>query len=315
MKLFFTCLFMITLSSCVDIAVWSTPPKRAETSHTALAMHAEKYFWQTLHQGRYNNIPETDRLLTAAYLENPNDPALAAHLGFLHIWAITERYRLKTISPLIVNEIILAKKYFADAVQLNPDDARFLGFYGDSQLAEGKIFHDEREEVRGYFTLKKAIHAWPEFNYFTAGYIMSILPNDSKHFKEGLAWQWQTLDLCTGTHVDRKNPDFKPYLALETTQGAKRACWNSVIAPFNFEGFFLNMGDMLVKSGDVKTAVIIYHNAMLAKNYSQWPYKHLLEAHLRNAQLNTVNFQKEFVSAEKTVLFNSGYGCVACHQN
>ena len=39
-------------------------------------------------------------------------------------------------------------------------------------------------------------------------------------------------------------------MTLETKEGARRACWNSRIAPHNLEGFFLNMGDMLVKSGD-----------------------------------------------------------------
>jgi len=39
-------------------------------------------------------------------------------------------------------------------------------------------------------------------------------------------------------------------MSKKTKEGKKRVCWNSWIAPHNFEGFFLNMGDMLVKSGD-----------------------------------------------------------------
>jgi hypothetical protein len=46
----------------------------------------------------------------AAYLENPNDPKLAAHLGFLHIWKIAERARVNDKSPLTPNEIVLSKK-------------------------------------------------------------------------------------------------------------------------------------------------------------------------------------------------------------
>lgn len=72
-----------------------------------------------------------------------------------------------------------------------------------------------------------AIKAWPEFHLFTAGYVMSRLPADSLRFKEGLEWEWRNLDVCSGERIDRMNPDYNTYIALETTEGAKRVCWNS----------------------------------------------------------------------------------------
>ncbi|MHB1948783.1 MAG: hypothetical protein ACYCQI_11805 [Gammaproteobacteria bacterium] len=304
-----------SLSGCEYLAIKMTPKKQAITSHSELASLAQQRFWKVLHEGQYQNISDADLLLTAAYLQNPNDPKIAAHLGFLHIWKITERGREPTLRPTIVNEIILAKKYFNDAVELEPKDARYLGFLGDSQLVEGTIFNDKRLQTRGYFTLKDAIHAWPEFNYFTGGYVMSKKPSASERFREGLEWQWSTLELCAQHKINRANPDFSPFMTLETNHGPKRACWNSWIAPFNFEGFFLNMGDMLVKSGDPETAIKIYRNAKLARNYSNWPYRSLLEKHMANAKDNVQNFQKNTLgSPDKSILFNSGYGCVACHQ-
>lgn len=308
-------IIIIQLTACEDIAILSAHKKHPVASTSQLSQQANQYFWNTLHLGRYDDIPVADKLLTAAYLENPNDPALAAHLGFLHIWKLTERGREKVIQPMIVNEIILAKKYFKDAVELNPNDARYLGFYADSNLVEGKIFHDERQQIRGYFALQRAIHAWPEFNYFTGGYVMSSLPIDDKLFQEGLEWQWKTLDLCAGKTINRQNPDFTPYMKRETKEGSQRACWNSWIAPHNFEGFFLNMGDMLVKSGDWQTAIKIYRNAQLSKNYKTWPYRHLLEKRIADAEKNVTPFRKDKVGMpEKAIMFNSGYGCVACHQ-
>lgn len=307
------CFFL--LGGCESIALVTTPAKKPQVSHTRLAKVAEEKFWKTLHQGDYGRLPETTSLLTAAYLENPHDPRLAAHLGFVHIWKIAERARKKEIPPTITNEIILAKHYFQEAVQLEPSDPRSQGFLGDALLVSGQIFDDEREQVRGYFQLQHAIVMWPEFNYFTAGYPMSTLTPDSEHFKEGLAWQWATLDLCAQHRVSRTNPDFKPYMHLETTKGKKRACWNSWIAPHNFEGFFLNMGDMLVKSGDWQTAIKIYKNARLSRTYRAWPYRKMLEERILHAKENVRYFQKEQVhTPARTVLFNSGYGCVACHQ-
>lgn len=308
-------LILCFITGCEQVAVMTTPKKKPIPSHSPLANMAQQQFWQTLHQGDYGKLPDTIKLLTAAYLENPHDPQLAAHLGFAHIWKITERQREKTIEPTIVNEIVLSRKYFTDAVELDPDDARYLGFLGDSTLIEGKIFQDERQQVHGYFQLKRAIARWPEFNYFTAGYPMSTLSPHSSAFKEGLAWQWKTLNLCAGTTINHQNPSFKPYLYRETQQGPMRACWNSWIAPHNFEGFFLNMGDMLVKSGDWQTGIKIYNNAKFSKTYSFWPYRSLLEDRIQHAQENVALFQRPtFHSAKTTIIFNSGNGCTVCHQ-
>ena len=97
---------LCSLSGCEQIAVLFTPKKQAITSQSELASKAENYFWETLHQGNYQDIPQADYLLMAAYLQNPNDPKLAAHIGLLHLWKITERQREENIPPTITNEII-----------------------------------------------------------------------------------------------------------------------------------------------------------------------------------------------------------------
>lgn len=308
------------LFGCSQLAQLTTPKKKAIPSNTPLSFQAQQYFWTTLHQGDYSNIPQAKKLLLAAYLQNPNDPKLAAHLGFLHIWQLAERARLSNNDPSIVNHAILANKYFGDAVELDPRDARYLGFWGVTHLVTGKIFADQRQQTKGYFILKKAIHAWPQFNYFTAGYPMSSLLANSKQFAQGLKWEWQNLDVCAQAKVDRNNPDFSPYMKLETHHGPQRACWNSWIAPYNFEGFFLNMGDMLVKAGDWQTAIKIYNNAKLADNYISWPYKDILEARIQNAQANVIAFNQSTedqilqADKQKIIMFNSQFSCMACHQ-
>lgn len=303
----------MTLAACEQVAILSTPPKSMIASKSILSAKAEQYFWDVLHHGRYNDIEKAEYLLMAAYLKNPNDPKLAAHIGFLNMWKIAEYQRTAGKDPRITNHIILAKHYFKDALTLDPQNSIYQGFLGDAQLIEGKIFKDKREEVHGYFRLKHAISSWPEFNYFTAGYPMSTLPKDSEHFKEALNWQWLTLDACAGKKINRQWPDYTGVMQQETKQGKKRACWNSWIAPYNFEGFFMNMGDMLVKSGDVTTGVFIYKNARLAKNYDDWPYKAALEKKIKLAQSNLSYFQKASQTPEHSVMFNSGYGCMACH--
>lgn len=316
-RLIIICLIMSTVS-CSKLAEITTPSKEPKYSQTQLSNAAEAQFWQTLHQGNYQEIPHVLHLLMAAYWQNPHDPKIAAHIGFTQMWAIAERSRLATADPRSIEHIVVARRFFEDAVQLDPTDARFLGFLGDATLVEGNIMQNEREQVRGYFILKQAIHDWPEFNLFTAGYPMSILPYQSEHFQEALGWQWKTLDICTGHHVDRSNPTYAPYMNVPLTRPSQRACWNSWIAPHNFEGFFLNMGDMLVKNGDWRTAIIIYKNAQLSRDYHSWPYRNILEQRIINAQANVERFRQSVnlaeIQKEPTMMFNSTYSCMACHQ-
>lgn len=64
------------------------------------------------------------------------------------------------------------------------------------------------------------------------------------------------------------------------TAAFMRACWNSWIAPHNFEGFFLNFGDMLARANDLPNARAMYEAARLPKSYAQWPYRDVLERRL-----------------------------------
>lgn len=307
----------LSLAGCAFFAVQSAAPKVASTTRGPQALKADQLFWQTLHSGNYDAIAPALDAVTNAYLQDPRDATTAAHVGFLHIWRLSERDRLAKAPPTITDDAVLARRYFQEAVALDPSDARYLGFLASAQMAEGAIHHDEKLTRTGYYTMRAAIEAWPEFNLFTGGYVLSPQAADSSRFKEGLEWQWQTLDACAGTRVDRSNPDFTPYMKLATTQGPKRACWNSWIAPHNFEGFFLNMGDMLVKSGDWETARKIYANAQRSPDYGSWKQAPVLEARIRNAPDNVAVFAERTGPATGSVdriMARSAFSCVACHQ-
>jgi uncharacterized protein YceK len=316
-------LIAIVVTSCVlivgcgYIAEHTGPKKHAATARTDLAARADALFWSNFHAGAYDQIPSALDALTGAYLADPTDALTAAHIGWLHIWRLTERRRLASVPATITDDAVLARRYFQEAVALNPGEPRFLGFLASSTLAEAAIHHDERLTRRGYFMLLDAIKAWPEFNLFTAGYVMSAQPAESRNFERAIAWQWQDLEVCVGEKVDRKNPDFAGFMHLATTEGKKRACWNSWITPHNFEGFFMNMGDMLVKAADLQTARRIYENAKLSPTYSQWPYREVLEQRIRDAPDNVAAFRGTTGAnspPDKEIMIDSPFACMACHQ-
>lgn len=307
----------IVLAGCSYVAERTAPAKQASTTRTAAATKADAVFWQTFHAGEYENISRALQALTTAYLADPNDPITAAHIGWMHIWRLSERSRLDDIPSTITDDAILARRYFQEATNLNPQEPRYLGFLAATTLAEGSIHKDEKEIRRGYYLMLDAIDAWPEFNLFTAGYGASRLPVDSKRFKQALDWQWQTVDLCAGKHVNRATASYAQYMSMETTEGSKRVCWNSWIAPHNFEGFFLNMGDMLVKTGDWKLAQKVYANAKLSATYSQWKFRDVLETRISVAQTNVAIFNNPAVSKSKhqpKMMIDSTFACMACHQ-
>lgn len=258
----------LAAAGCDYVAIRSAPDKTANPATTPLSDQAKQTFWSALHGGRYEDAPEALRLLTAAYLENPRQPEISLLLAHAHLWTIAERSRNEALDPQITDHALLAEKYFTEAFRLNPTDHRIPGWLGGVKLALGQIHQNERLTREGYFMLHDAIRAFPEFNYFSAGYVMSSKPRDDDKFQEAMEDLWKNLDLCAGETIDRENPDYRQFMVQETTSGPKRVCWNSRIAPHNFEGFFLNMGDMLVKRGKTNTARKIYETARLSKDYA-----------------------------------------------
>ncbi len=290
------------------------PKKQAAKSRSEAALKADELFWQTFHNGEYEKISRALNALTAAYLQTPGDAKTAAHIGFLHNWRVAERNRLDLVPPTITDDIILSRRYFQEAVKLDPSDARYLGFLADSILLEGNVHKDDQLTRVGNVMLLKAIKAWPEFNLFSGGFVMSRLPSDTSWFREGLEWQWRSIDDCNEEKIDRANPNLSKYMIKETKEGKKRVCWNSWIAPHNFEGFFLNMGDMLVKSGDWQTAQKIYANAKLSHEYASWKYQSILEDRINQAQNNVALFKAKNETPKARIMINSEFACMACHR-
>ena len=188
-------------------------------------------------------------------------------------------------------------------------------------VIEGDIHGDEKLTTKGYFLGKESIRAWPSFNLFTVGYVMSTIKHTNPLFQEAVEWQWKAMEECYGERVDRADPNIEQYLALEEPEPDKqrrRACWNSWIAPHNVEGFYLNMGDMLVKSGHWETGVKIYENAKRVQQYETWPFKGELERRIQEAEANVERFRRQYprsqVIREPTLMINSSFSCVVCHQ-
>ena len=214
------------------------------------AKDANAKFWDALHGGRYEQLPGVIKSLTAAYLENPRDVDTTAHLGFAHIWAFAERARLDRSTASMADHIVLARKYFAEAVRLAPHDERIKGFLASLELAEAAMDGDEKLTRKGYFDLMRAAKAWPEFNLFTAGYALSQLPFTDAIYAQAVDLQWQNVDACAGEKVNRRTAQY------EQVHGARDEDWTQNASagthgsrPHNFEGILPQHGRHARKAG------------------------------------------------------------------
>jgi len=304
----------VALSSCPLTPASACSGLGSDEECTDPLHPADRYFWDTLHAGDYGAIPELLHQLAAALAERPGDPSLTRHVAWANIWRLAENARGTITLAELLESLEVTRPTFALAHELEPDEPRILGFLAAITFQEGVLLRDDALRAEGLALLGEAIDAWPEFNYFTAGYMLSQFPADSEEFRRGLEYQWQNIDVCSGKIVDRGDPDFASILRRETHVGRQRVCWNSWIAPFNVEGFFLNVGDMMVKSGDWQAGIVAYESAKLSASYERWPYRAMLEERVRDAEANVAPFQSVPPVPGKTIVFRSPYSCMVCHQ-
>lgn len=306
---------------CLIADVSMAQAEGAVSTRQPAAQQADQLFWQTFHSGDYAHIQASLEAATGAYLRDPDDAVTAAHVGWLHMWRVAESSRLEHRPASITDDIVLARKYFQKAVALAPDDPRYRGFLASAMLAEAQIDQDATLRKQGGQTMQQAVADWPAFNLFTSGYVMSRLPSSSDGFKLALEQQWQNLEVCGHVKLDRHGANLDHFAQSVTQATANsrdaRACLNSDKAPHNEEGFFLNMGDMLTKSGDWQTARKIYAMARQSPDYAQWPYRDVLEQRIRDAEANVAAFNAPPGPGSKPVtsmMIGSDAACMACHQ-
>ena len=256
-----------------------------------VSLTAIERFWTIYHGNDYDAIPEVQKELEAAIQSDPNNATLYALLGATHFWHVGEASRdpnAQADLKILAQDMPTAAALFQEALDLDYytphpigyiDDDHLPGYLGITTVHTGQEFHDPNLIATGEGILDFAVYQFPEFNNFNRWAAHLDDARDSETYKKALDSLWQAVDACIGTKIDRSNPDMKPYLALVTGVGRKKACWwKGDIAPYSFEGLILNLGNGLVKADQVDAARIMYANAKYADNYETWPYRSVLES-------------------------------------
>jgi hypothetical protein len=259
-----------------------------ETERGGASKAAIERFWSVYHGNQYSAIPQVQAQLQSALQHDPDNSTLYALLGATYFWHYGEYTRDTNLNlSVLQQDLPNAVNFFGKALDLDYYGKHLIGYVNDDHLPGylgittvhlGQQNHDPDLIAKGDQMLDFAAYQFPEFNNFNRWAAHNTDSKDTDSYKKALDSLWQALDACAATTVDRSNPDLKQYLYLQTPTGRKKACWSEGdLAPHSFEGFMLNLGNGLVKAGQVEAAKVMYANARYADNYSTWPYRKYLE--------------------------------------
>jgi hypothetical protein len=232
--------------------------------------------------------------------------------GLGNLWFVAESDRDPSGGPQIPAAIGAALQHFGRMRVLRPEDHRVLGWFGSTQIGAGHATQDPALVAAGQAMVADGVTAWPEFNLFVHALIYSGYPAGSPEFDSAVDAFHETNELCFGP-LDRDNPDVTPYLGNATTTGVKRVCWNGDYALHNFEGYFLEMGDLLVKAGKVPAARRAYQNAQLIDSYETWPYRSMLVERLATIEARAALYADADQDNDPRLVSETEVQCASCH--
>jgi hypothetical protein len=284
------------------------PGQSAGESDDAPAVRA---FRDAFEAQQYDRIEPLAADLEAATRDAPDDPALALTLALAHLWGAAEVGRVGGDPVREARHALTTRDLLRRARELAPGDARIDGFIGAVETRIGLVTGDDAAVARGLAEIDRGVERHPEFNRFVRLLVLSRLGRDDPRFAVAVDDVWATLAAC-GMDV---RPDHPTLSLREQPQpsGPDRVCWNGRRALHNFEGFWLYVGDVLVKANEPDLAVALYRNAMAFDSHPEWPFAPLLAARIAEAHDRAARFADADPGNDPEIIADSSVQCAVCH--
>jgi hypothetical protein len=310
---------------------------------------AEALFWEVFGNRQHARVGELIAALDAATRERPDDARAWLLLGMTHTWQIAEPELNHPTNPDEANQLAVAalNRYHA----LAPDDARVASWLGPLLVGRGHGMHDAATHIppgpqhdavaaqaeaaiaAGLAALDEGVAKEPRFNLFGRLLVTAQYPRGSDRFQSAvadvLAVHQARLGLAPdGTHdvgpliagasaCDPAHPKPWPYPAPSADTIFRRdpRCWNSWKVPFEYEGFWLASGDVMLKAGRVDTARAMWKNAQRLSSYAHWPYAFAVETRLAQADAWAQKLANDDPADDPPLVYQSAWQCGACHSH
>lgn len=264
------------------------------------AAAGEAAFWDTLWADR-PRADETLELLTRAVRRDPRDGRSQFLLGMLRLYRSAgdpTSFDFAHPTPEGMAEIRAAQEPFARAVELLPLDTRVPGFRAAATYADGFVHGDAMQTALGLSRLDEAVAANALFNAFDLFAVVApITPGGSAYY------QSRILGLV----------DFILKDNLTCPAVVPHTCSNDGMAPHNFEGTLIELGDLYAKGGRLADAQQWYAFARALGQSFHYRYQAIADERVAHAADRVALYQDADPGNDPPILGGGGAGCVYCH--
>lgn len=279
-------LAILALLSTALLAVAFAQESGGGERHPA-AVGAEQAFFAAFN---HHAMPPEQVLtpLMGAYASDPADPRTNLFLGATHLWiAAKSRGR----NPRVIENLLLAERFFERAQTLAPDDPRIASFLTPVRLSlDGIERRGRRDEI--VRDLWAAYARDPAFNSFGVALLGFQSPRGSEDFRRGL----EALRAVEAAGCEDGDP----------------TCRNTPRWPHNVEGFVSFYADYELKAGNREAARRLLDEAVAEPSFASWPFRDVVEARLADLDGHAARFADDDPDNDPQPAAIAR-GCAACH--
>jgi hypothetical protein len=298
-------------------------PLPAATIADGAMSKAEDDFWDAFLAGNVGAVPAARTEMLAAFDPTSADYEGARFIGMSYMLSIAEGGGAPKGAPpglggappmlpsFVLDNFTNAAKYTTLAANLAPksDGVIDLGHEADAVYTEGQVTRDPELVDKAKSLLSSVvIPAYPIYGYLTEAPVFVAQPAGSADFAAGLESLFLLVEACTGSHVDRDNPDVSGMLGNVRDPD----CGNGKAhIPHNLEGTLLMFGDSLAKAGKPDAALPVYETVTKTADYTEWAFRSIIESRL-SANLDAL--AAAYQGSDPPAIGSPTHPCLQCHE-
>jgi len=292
--------------ACSDSDTSDAAPDAAPAGYSPA--EAKWEFWDAFHAGNIDAIGTARDHLIAAIETDPLDDELPRLVGMSYSLSALEGNVMS--SP--PTEAVQAQGRYLDqarGIAHNPyakalDDILYSGY----PFFIGQQLGDAAQTQQGLDLMATVKAAYPVLGNFSSATILLRSPRNTPYFTQAVEAYFQFLELCTGTTIDRNNPDLTGMLHGSTVDPL---CQNITNVPHLVQGGLFLFADVLVKNNQISEATAVYQTIKQSDGFATWKYRDFVDQRLasdlvaRAAAYDPANAMQPALGATP---------CLACHE-
>ena len=259
----------------------------------------EAAFWDTV----WADAPRSDealRLLKRAVRQDPRDGRSQFLLGMLHLYrtsTVCAEFDFANLCEAALAEGVAAQAPLDRAAELLALDSRIPGFAAAATYANGFTQGDPALVARGLSRIDAAVQANPLFNAFDLFAVVApVEPGTSTYFQDRI------IPLVDFVFSDPSCIAKLPEI-----------CSNAGMAPHNFEGTLILLGDIYAKGGRLANAQVWYGLAQATGAGNGWRYQAIAEDRVATLGVRVALSQDGDPANDPPLLGGGGGSCRHCH--